>query len=175
MPYNKYTYEEMTIQIQQIMSFCLEKHKGGESYFTELDGLIKSNLDLISSFVMDVITKVNTVNVITSGEFGSKVFECYRDGLISCNVNLICLNGGLRKGNTPEEKHKVYGFPERLSEPWVFIDDSYYSGKTLEQADWYMWFHENNATIKCAYVLYDGSPKKENYVESLVRYYDQAF
>ena len=80
------------------------------------------------------------------------------------DVNLICLNGGLRKGEEP-----VGTIPRYQSFKAIFFDDSYYSGKTAMAVHDYI--HKCGGTIVKNYVFYDGCLKKHDDVDSLYRYY----
>ena len=55
-----------------IVEKCLAKYGGGESYFTEIDAMIKANPVLMSEYIQYITEKENIYNVILSGEIGLK-------------------------------------------------------------------------------------------------------
>ena len=158
--------KEMMIPIVQQ---CLAKHGGGESYFDELDGMIKRNERLLQNYLQYAITSSNCNNVIVSGEIANILLKQIRE--YNMDVNLICVNGGLRKGHPV---WSVTGNRTKLSSYWnyplIFFDDSYYSGKTAKAVEDYVKAHDGKILEK--YVFYDGCPIRHNDVVSLYRYYE---
>lgn len=148
-----------------IVNQCLKKHGGGESYFDELDGLIKSDIELMVTYLKYAIEKENIHYVIVSGEIGLILSKLINKKIIPIDVNLICINGGLRKGARPVGS----GIPCHKSFKALFFDDSYYSGKTVKVIREYI--QEYGGTIVKNYVFYDGCREKRDDVISLYRYY----
>ena len=81
-----------------IVNQCLKIHGGGESYFDELDGLIKNDIELMVTYLKYAVEKEKIENVVVSGEIGLILSKLISKKIIPMDVNLICLNGGLRKG-----------------------------------------------------------------------------
>ncbi len=150
-----------------IVNQCLKIHGGGESYFDELDGLIKNDIELMVTYLKYAVEKEKIENVVVSGEIGLILSKLISKKIIPMDVNLICLNGGLRKGEEP-----VGTIPRYQSFKAIFFDDSYYSGKTAMAVHDYI--HKCGGTIVKNYVFYDGCLKKHDDVDSLYRYYKQA-
>ena len=147
-----------------IVNQCLKIHGGGESYFDELDGLIKNDIELMVTYLKYAVEKEKIENVVVSGEIGLILSKLISKKIIPMDVNLICLNGGLRKGEEP-----VGTIPRYQSFKAIFFDDSYYSGKTAMAVHDYI--HKCGGTIVKNYVFYDGCLKKHDDVDSLYRYY----
>ena len=147
-----------------IVNQCLKIHGGGESYFDELDGLIKNDIELMVTYLKYAVEKEKIENVVVSGEIGLILSKLISKKIIPMDVNLICLNGGLRKGKEP-----VGTIPRYQSFKAIFFDDSYYSGKTAMAVHDYI--HKCGGTIVKNYVFYDGCLKKHDDVDSLYRYY----
>lgn len=147
-----------------IVNQCLKIHGGGESYFNELDGLIKNDIELMVTYLKYAVEKEKIENVVVSGEIGLILSKLISKKIIPMDVNLICLNGGLRKGEEP-----VGTIPRYQSFKAIFFDDSYYSGKTAMAVHDYI--HKCGGTIVKNYVFYDGCLKKHDDVDSLYRYY----
>ena len=149
-----------------IVNQCLEKHGGGESYFDELDGLIKSDIDFMITYLRYVVDKEEVKHVIISGEIGLILSKLIDKKIIPMDINLICINGGLRKGSEP------YGIGIPLCESFktIFFDDSYYSGKTARVVSDYI--KRYGGEIIKNYVFYDGCHDKHEDVVSLYRYYN---
>lgn len=148
-----------------IVNQCLEKHGGGESYFDELDSLIKSDIKLMLTYLKYAIERENVHHIVVSGEIGLILSKFINKKIIPIDVNLICVNGGLRKGRKP------VGINIPLCESFkaIFFDDSYYSGKTTRAVREYI--QEYGGTIVKNYVFYDGCQEKRNDVVGLYRYY----
>jgi len=140
----------------------LEKHpKGGESYFDELDDF------LINNFFFDlIINKSYTKNTIfiCSGKFGIAFYNY----IYIKNIPCIVFNGDLRK-----EDNYAYIISRNINlidrdflyRDFVYIDDSYFSGKTMRKCMSFLNIKEYRT-----FVLYDGSKQKE--VKSIYKYYD---
>lgn len=90
-----------------IVNQCLKIHGGGESYFDELDGLIKNDIELMVTYLKYAVEKEKIENVVVSGEIGLILSKLISKKIIPMDVNLICLNGGLRKGRSRWELSRV--------------------------------------------------------------------
>ena len=146
-----------------IVNQCLKIHGGGESYFDELDGLIKNDIELMVTYLKYAVEKEKIENIVVSGEIGLILSKLISKKIIPMDVNLICMNGGLRKGKVGTN------IPCYQSFKAIFFDDSYYSGKTAMAVRDYI--HKCGGTIVKNYVFYDGCLKKHDDVDSLYRYY----
>ena len=154
-----------------IVEKCLDKYGGGESYFTEIDAMIKSNPLLMSEYIQYITEKENIYNVILSGEIGLKYFAMQLKQQIPSDINLFLLPGGLRLNPSKlfEADNNILESRTVLSSKYIFLDDSYYSGKTLNAVSGFV--KKSGGVIEKSYVFYDGSPVKAT-VQSLYRYYD---
>lgn len=149
------------IMIEKIQR-CLELHTGGEAYFTELDAAIKSDEKLMRTFLSQIIINEKCQNFVMSGEIG----KCYSYLFSPKDINLLLLPGGLRHENRiPYDIGHAFEGME-----FVFVDDSYYSGKTLRAVKKFM--ESTGARIIANYVFYDGSKHNTDGVKSIYRYYD---
>ncbi len=158
----------MMHEMRDIANECIKTHKGGETYFTELDSMIKQNENLMINYINYIIKKEKINDVIISGEIGEVYKNLWINNKIPFNIKLHLLPGGLRNNveikNTENSNKSIY------NKELIFIDDSFYSGKTLNKVDGYV--TKNRGLIKTAYVFYDGSLEKHDHVKSLYRYYD---
>ncbi len=162
--YNKkkaklHRYEKLMLTVNDL----LEKYIGGQIFFTELDKAVKFDEDILEDLIDAVHEKWGTDNlvIVASGEIG----------LAFHNFGLpvdILVPGGLR-----HDPSKINLAPYRASivgKDVVFVDDSYFSGKTLAVV------HEEIQSLGGhmlgAYVAYDGSRDRDPTVFSLYRYYD---
>lgn len=148
-----------------IVNQCLEKHSGGESYFDELDGLIKKDVELLVTYLKHTIEIENINYVVVSGEIGLILSKLVSKKINPLNINLISINGGLRKGKEPVGTN----IPLCESFKAIFFDDSYYSGKTARAVRDYIQKYGGSIVRNC--VFYDGCPDKHEDVVSLYRYY----
>ena len=113
-----------------IIKDLLKEHpEGGEKFFDALDLLIRGDSDILSmflDFVMNNLSENITYGVVLSGKFGCVLYNNY--GYILSKYfdgGIILTNGGIRKGEPA-----YLGVTELSCTNYVFLDDSYYSGKT---------------------------------------------
>lgn len=157
---------EMREEMVSIVEQCLQKHGGGESYFDELDAMVKNSAELMTSYVDYIIQKENIHNIIVSGEIGRKIRELQLNGLINQHFYLVTVNGGLRRGRCVEDMDTS----DIKCKKFIFLDDSFYSGKTATKVKHAVL--NNGGEIVKTYVFYDGSPIRYDNVVSLYRYYE---
>lgn len=162
-------------KLNNIVDECLRQHEGGEEFFDALDKEIQDTeiVTRLFGLVAEWILWKNykSIGIMVSGKFG----EWFKDvDLSTCNTEfkIVCVEGGLR--------HEVCGMKKHLDlsetvgksgiKKWIFIDDSYYSGKTKEV------IRRSLKSVGCkllhTFVVYDGSPVKSKLVSSLYRYYE---
>lgn len=163
------TLNEMKHRMSQITKKCIDSHGGGEEYFNELDDLIKNDEDFLMSYLTH-ISQSSVKNIIVSGEIGSRIAELkekYPWFLEGRNIEYV--NGSLRKGEPIQYSNwKLDSYKNR---PFIFVDDSYYSGKTLRIVKTYI-EEVLGGYLQDSYVFYDGSEDNIDDVVSLYRYYD---
>lgn len=165
--------KDLEYVMKPIVTECLTKHIGGENYFNELDGMIKNNEILLVLFLMYAVQDSGVYNVILSGEIGIKYIQLQLKNKIPDYINLMAVNGGLRRGNDV-----VGGIASNCSlipddfddDIVIFIDDSFYSGKTANKVKKFV--NARNGEVVRTYVFYDGCKEKHDDVVSLYRYYD---
>lgn len=137
----------------------LEKYIGGEIFFDELDKAVKFDKGQLEELLDRASKAFPGVKTIVSGEIGL----CLHN--FGLHVDLI-VQGGLRKNKEPLDLTKFV----KEGEDYLFLDDSYFSGKTS--------FVVKEALEKCGcnlvgtYVIYDGCFEKRSDVRSIYRYYD---
>ena len=123
------TLNELKHRMSQITKKCIDLHGGGEEYFNELDDLIKNDEDFLISYLTH-ISQSSVKNIIISGEIGEKIAALrlkYKWFLSDCSIEYI--NGSLRKGKPIQ--YSNWKLDSYKNQPFIFVDDSYYSGKTL--------------------------------------------
>lgn len=158
----------LEVWMRLIVNKCLAEESGGKSYFTRLDAEVKKRPGLLAEYIKYVTDVAGIYNVVVSGEIGDRYAELQRVGEIPDNISLFLLPGGLRKDSA---KLASKGCPREFSQKeFIFLDDSYYSGKTLNAVADYV--RGAGGFIRHAYMFYDGSPVKNKNVSSLYRYYD---
>ena len=162
---------EMRMAMSDIVQKCIEKHGGGEAYFDELDGMVKENEELLASYI-DYVASFNPNSfIIMSGEIGQKCLEMQRSSKIPMGLRIYVVDGGLRKssyikGMVSNRKEMI-----KAGKNFVFVDDSFYSGKTFNAVREFM--EKLGYSISVIYVFYDGC-KHDFGVKSLYRYYAQG-
>lgn len=165
--------KDLIHMMKPIVSECLTKHIGGENYFNELDGMIKGNETLLVLFLLYAVQDSGVYNVIMSGGIGLNYMHLQLQNKIPDYINLMVVNGGLRKG-----KDIIGGIASRCEvipndfnrTKIIFIDDSFYSGKTFNKVESFV--NSRNGEIVRTYVFYDGCKNKYEDVVSLYRYYN---
>ena len=165
--------KDLEYMMKPIVNECLDKYKGGEGYFNELDGMIKNNETLMVLFLMYAVQDSGVRNVILSGEIGLKYLKLKFENKIPDYINLMIVNGSLRNGKeiTGGIMSNLEVIPENLyDQQIIFIDDSFYSGKTHNKIETFL--RSRGSTIYRTYVFYDGSKEKYGNVYSLYRYYN---
>lgn len=163
------TLNEMKHRMSQITKKCIDSHGGGEEYFNELDDLIKNDEDFLMSY-LTYISQSSVKNIIVSGEIGSRIAELKKEHpwfLEGCSIEYV--NGSLRKGRPIQ--YSNWKLDSYKNQPFIFVDDSYYSGKTLRIVRTYI-EEVLDGYLQDSYVFYDGSIDNLDDVVSLYRYYD---
>ena len=158
-------FEELVERINKIVSICSSRHIGGESYFDELDCMVKNDVDLVSAYVNYIVQKEKVPNIIVSGEIRRLIRHYQHRGYIYPFINIVSVNGGLRRDRDVEEINTV----DIICNKFIFLDDSYYSGKTARKVKAAV--EDNGGEIVRTYGFYDGSPEKRDDVVSLYIYY----
>ena len=67
--------EDLEYIMEPIVKECLLRYKGGESYFNELDNMIKNDEFLMLSFLFYAVQDSGINNVVLSGEIGLRYFR----------------------------------------------------------------------------------------------------
>lgn len=159
----------MRNKIKNFVNICLDKYSGGESYFTELDRLIKNDSELLIDFIETTIKESGIKNVVISGEIGRIYYQLKQDRKLTQDIMLCILPGGLRF-DYRENFSPEYCEIEAEGKDFIFVDDSYYSGKTVRAVQ--RWIKDHGGKVVKSYVFYDGSYEKRDDVVSLYRYWD---
>lgn len=151
----------------------LKRHpEGGQRFFDALDLMIRSDEDLLGTYINWASKLIGThpcCGCVLTGSFGRTLLYMYHDYLYQAFSEVILVNGGLREGKPVE-----LPTPYIKSKNFILLDDSYYSGKTLHAIEEAL--QELNPTSKVtnAYVVYDGSRDNPDNVSALFRYYDYS-
>jgi hypothetical protein len=148
--------------IRDLVERMLEEHGGGEAYFDNLDSNLR-NPWVFRALTESAWAMFGPALVVVSGKFG----EAYRRWANAEFIRdpVIVLSGGVRKGGAINAPEYVGGVKMSL----VFIDDSYYQGRT------YLAVREAlGERVLGAFVAYDGSPEPHPDVYSLYRWRDRC-
>ena len=135
----------------------LRIYSGGELFFDKMDEDIKSNRRILQA-LFDLKEKIfPNHSVIMSGEVAERAKE------FGFGVDVM-VNGGLRKNEI------CCNSPPQSNGKFVFIDDSFFQGRTCEKVK--QWLAHTGNLLEYCLVGYDGCREKLPYVISLYRYYD---
>lgn len=146
-----------------IVGKFIDTYCGGEPFFNALDDHIKHSeevLDDVFELMTNAVDGYSTCIVIMSGEIGLVAFN------YGYAVDLI-VNGGLREGKPITDLSKHLSEGRRV----VIIDDSYYSGKTVNAITAEV--ERCGSKVVAVVVAYDGSPNKVENLHSLYAYYEK--
>ncbi len=159
----------------KIIELLKEHKEGGEKFFNALDLLIRSDYNIIKILIECIknfygnSTYLNNTGVILSGKFGFTFYNNYKDFLNNTFKEVLITNGGIRTGN------EVYlGVNSLKCKEYIFIDDSYYSGKTKKAIEYALKDIDPKSKICKTFVVYDGCKTKNSDIISLFRYYSQC-
>lgn len=152
----------------------LKRHKEGKEFFDALDYTIRGDKDILKDFynfswynIFDSPSINSTsYNTIMSGRFGLSLISNYGGSLIRSFNKVIVVNGNLRKGEEPEIYCTEFG-----NKPFIFLDDSFYSGKTRDSIQGKLSEIDPTTKIIKTFVIYDGSKELQPDVFSMYRYH----
>lgn len=152
--------------LHEIVKETLSKINGGTKYFDLLDDKIKYNEKIIIGLLSHIHNLKNKMLVL-SGEIAYQIKKYCDDNLPMQRYMIIC--------GSPRRNQDIYIDYENSKlnysfEP-VFVDDSFYSGKTFFEIRNFL-KKELAISLETCFVAYDGSQIKYKYVYSLFRYYD---
>lgn len=158
----------MNKHMESLVNECLLQHIGGEKFFDELDYKLRNDNSLITMMIGKILENETFDYIIVSGKFG-KVFKSYCKKHMNKDFynNIINVKGGLRKGYEIDEFWNKYDIKNKRI---IFIDDSYYLGRTKDKIK--DTINSHGGIFINTYVFYDGSKVKDNNVNSFYRYYD---
>lgn len=158
----------MVMEMESLVNDCLTQHEGGERFFDAIDEKLRNDNLLITMMIGKVLENETFDYIIVSGNFG-KVFKNFCSNHIGKDFsdNVIVVNGGLRNGKEIDEFYNQYDINKKNL---IFIDDSYYLGRTRDKIKDSI--INNGGNLICSYVFYDGSKIKDSSVHSFYRYYD---
>jgi hypothetical protein len=152
--------------LEKVVRDCILQHEGGEPFFDALDEGIRKNHQIIKDIYKLACEKLfdeEDCSIVVSGKFGN-IFKEVVDN--KKNHNIICIEGGLRFEILPDIQHAS----ELLNnKKVVFIDDSFYSGKTRDKVVEAV--VSNNGIYVGTVVVYDGSVINQPDVNYLFRYH----
>lgn len=164
----------------KIIALLREHPEGGENFFNALDLMVRSELDILHSFFAFVDNDdwlasllhdpTRSVGLVLSGKFGLAFFNRFQNSSIfRYTDDVIIVNGGIRTGAEVELYKDNNTF---FAKDYIFLDDSFYSGKTRDGIDAAIKAHNPQRGIIHSFVVYDGSRYKQDNVSSMFKYYD---
>ena len=142
---------------------CLEKYIGGEIFFDELDRAVKFDSEKLIELMNLAKSVYPQAKTIASGE----IALCLHNFKIDVD---IIVQGGLRGGLKNNKKPLDLSKFVKEGEVFVFVDDSYFTGRTslvVKEA-----LELCGANLLGTAVIYDGCHEKRDDVVSIYRYYD---
>ena len=154
------------MSIESLVNDCLVEHEGGEKFFDAIDEKLRNDNILMTMMISKILEKEYFDYLIVSGRFGIAFKDfCSKNIDQSFKKSIITINGGLREG-----KITTIIDTDLNNKNIVFVDDSFYLGRTRDKINDLI--KSKNGNLTCTYVFYDGSRKKDDSVHSFYRYYD---
>lgn len=154
---------EKISSIEKIVLEGINLYGGGELFFSYIDHRFRNY-----AIVEQLLTLAEDhENVVISGNFGRFLIEYYKIATRNRFKNVTWVHGKLRMNKlvVPQEQQQLLRGKE-----WVLIDDSFFSGTTRDKIAKVI--SEYGGEFVKTFVVYDGSPEKDESVISLYRYYD---
>ncbi len=139
-----------------------------KTFFDAIDERLRNDNLLITMMLGKVLENEAFDYIIVSGNLG-RVFKdfCLKHIGYNFSNNIIVVSGDLRKDQEIEPFNELYDINNKNL---IFIDDSYYLGRTRNKIKDYI--TNNGGNLISSYVFYDGSKEKNDSVHSFYRYYD---
>lgn len=145
--------------LNKLVESILKKHKGGRAFFDALDFSIKGDLDILDVFITNAMTYKDhnyTTGLLLTGEFGQILYNKYKDMLFDKFHSIVICSSELIDGipkyiQTYSKYNKTFNTCTYI----YCMDDSYYSGKTIQYLIDYFKLNICNMLV---HVIYDGSP-----------------
>lgn len=157
--------------LNEKIGVILRQHKEGEEFFNALDFMIKGDRSILEDFLHFFMNdagrtlELSNTGLIVSGGFGNAIMTMYGDRLTKTFKEVIVTNGGIRLSD------EAAIFKDKLlCKNWIFIDDSYYLGRTKAGISVTLRTIRPDASICETYVIYDGSMGRADKVKSMYRY-----
>jgi hypothetical protein len=148
--------------MKEIVKEVSSQYISGERYFDELDYRIKYNKTIIYALIGEFMG--TDTGIVLSGEFGDIIAHIIDDELLPISYILV--------GGSPRRNHKLFiDCINGNADNYVFIDDSFFSGKTYKTIKKFI-KEELNKNVKDIKVAYDGSKEELFLITSFYRYYD---
>ena len=152
--------------MESIVNTCLKQHEGGEKFFDAIDEKLRNDNLLMIMMIAKIVENEKFDYLIVSERFGYAFKEfCEKNIDNNFSNNIITVNGGLRRGNITTNLNIDIN-----NKNLVFIDDSFYAGRTRNKIKDYI--NQNGGNLISTYVFYDGSKEKDENLYSFYRYYD---
>jgi hypothetical protein len=161
------------VTLNEKIGNILKRHPEGKEFFDALDYTIRSDRNILQEFV-DFVWKIvfagqdirAEYNLILSGRFGNALATNFGSNIFWNFSRVVLTNGNLRNGELP-----VIYLSEINDKPFVFLDDSFYSGKTRDVLEKALQEINPNSKIIKTIVVYDGSLEPRENVYSMYRYH----
>ena len=152
------------MHLEELVDELLKTYVGGDKYFDKLDLNIRKNTEYLK-YMIKTIEKEEFDYIIVSGHYG-KTFTNYCRKNKIFKDKIILVNGSIRKGKKIKDVIKNNLKDKKV----IFIDDSCYSKKTINEITKYI--ESKNGNLIKTFVYYDGSKNKSDNINSFYRYYD---
>lgn len=162
----------MNCEVNNKIIEILKRHpEGGEAFFNALDLIIRSDKNLLRDYI-EWVSKYCSPNMsvgcVVTGSFGRMLASVYNDWLNKTFGQVIIVNGGIRSGSPVELP--VFEVPKQM---YVLLDDSYYSGITVNTIEKELQIINPKTKIDRAFVIYDGSKGWVDGIYAMYRYYEK--
>lgn len=154
--------------VEKVVEDLLAKHTGGIPFFDSMDEtwrITRKGWCIVADLADHALNEYPDHRIVASGRFGMFLHNAF-DSFVQ--ERLLLVTGGLRTTAPMDDLTYIGGWIH--DREFVFIDDSFYSGRTrdLIKAE----IERHGGTLEQTLVIYDGSKVKDEAVEAMYRYYD---
>lgn len=155
--------------INEIVKKCLLHHEGGEKFFDMLDENIRQDQNLFEHMISFINSfKIEYQGIIVSGKFGTVFSNYLKENNYFSDKSIIRVNGGLRVLR-PLINLCDIDFELLNGRSFIFVDDSFYSGKTRNVIRDTLLTYDSN--LIHTFVFYDGSKERDKTVNGFYRWH----
>ena len=154
---------EMKKIIEKYVDECIFANDEYQKFCDSLECKIRANKTLLIDYINIASTETGCKNVILSGGMYEAVTKALSEGE-KLDCTLYKISSGLKSYKGKLTCHSNFAFMYR-DKDFIFIDDIYYTGKTVECVKDYI--KSAGGDVIASYVFFDNSDEEHDFVYSV--------